>query len=60
MFTMFQRKDSPYRDSLSWEMLRIQGARLFKGKYIPDTLLIPIKHSNFMQKHLKMCRNYWF
>ena len=40
MLTIFQRKDSPYKESLTMEMLRSEAAGLLRGKYMPDTLNI--------------------
>ena len=40
MLTVFQRKDSPYKDSLTMAMLRYEASGILRGKYMPDTLNI--------------------
>ena len=40
MLTILQRKDSPYRDSLTMDMLRMEATGLLRDKNIPDTMNI--------------------
>ena len=40
MFTILQRRDSPYKGSLTMGILRMDAAGLFMGKFMPDSLNI--------------------
>ena len=51
MITILQRKDSPYKDSLTLEMLRIDAAGLFRFKYMADSLNIIASNSKLDKKY---------
>ena len=57
MFSVLQRKDSPYKDSLALASLRNEAAGLFRGKYFPDTMDIIASNSKLDKRYKEKDRS---